>query len=44
LKTDLALTPLRVRGLTRVQLHADLTMLASLGQALERARVTKLAA
>ena len=33
-----ALTPLRVRGLPRVALHADLTMLARLSLALARAR------
>jgi IS5 family transposase len=38
LKHDYGLAPLRVRGLERVQLHADLTMLARLGQALNRAR------
>jgi hypothetical protein len=38
LKTEYGLTPLRVRGLERVQLHADLTMLARLAQALSRAR------
>ena len=38
LKLDYGLTPLRVRGLERVALHADLTMLARLGQALRRAR------
>ena len=38
LKTDWGLLPLRVRGAERVQLHADLTMLARLGQALSRAR------
>jgi hypothetical protein len=35
---------LRVRGIERVQLHADLTMLGRLGQALSRARVMPLAA
>lgn len=30
--------PLRVRGLARVALHADLTMLARLSQGLARAR------
>ncbi len=39
LKHDYGLAPLRVRGLERVQLHADLTMLARLAQALSRARV-----
>jgi transposase len=38
LKHDYGLAPLRVRGLARVQLHADLTMLARLAQALSRAR------
>ena len=38
LKHDYGLAPLRVRGLGRVQLHADLTMLARLAQALSRAR------
>ena len=38
LKHDYGLAPLRVRGLERVALHADLTMLARLGQALSRAR------
>jgi Transposase DDE domain len=38
LKMDYGLAPLRVRGLARVQLHADLVMLARLAQALSRAR------
>jgi hypothetical protein len=38
LKHTFGLAPLRVRGLERVRLHADLTMLARLGQALVRAR------
>ena len=38
LKHDYGLAPLRVRGLERVQLHADLTMLGRLGLALSRAR------
>lgn len=38
LKNHYGLAPLRVRGLARVQLHADLTMLARLAQALSRAR------
>jgi hypothetical protein len=38
LKHDWALLPLRVRGLERVRLHADLTMLAKLSCTLERAR------
>lgn len=37
-KHDFGLSPLRVRGLERVQLHADLVMLGRLGQALMRAR------
>jgi hypothetical protein len=45
LKTSYGLTPLRLRGLARVQLHADLTILARLSQALARAReAEKLAA
>ncbi len=44
LKHDYGLAPLRVRGLARVQLHADLTMLARLSQALSRARAVPLAA
>ncbi len=44
LKHDYGLAPLRVRGLTRVQLHADLTILARLAQALSRARAAPLAA
>jgi len=44
LKHDYGLAPIRVRGLARVQLHADLTMLARLTQALSRARVIPLAA
>jgi len=38
LKHDYGLAPLRVRGLEHVTLHADLTMLARLGQALSRVR------
>jgi len=34
LKTHYGLAPLRVRGLAKVQLHADLTVLARLAQAL----------
>jgi hypothetical protein len=37
LKTYYGLTPIRVRGLAKVQLHADLTILARLSQALLRA-------
>jgi Transposase DDE domain len=45
LKHDYGLAPLRVRGLARVTLHADLVMLGRLGQALSRAReATALAA
>jgi hypothetical protein len=44
LKNHVGLAPLRVRALERVQLHADLTMLARLGQALARARAVPLAA
>jgi hypothetical protein len=39
-----ALLPLRVRGLERVQLHADLTILAKLPCTLARARAVPLAA
>jgi IS5 family transposase len=38
LKHDYGLAPLRNRGIERVGLHADLTMLARLAQALSRAR------
>ena len=44
LKNDWALAPLRVRGLDRVRLHADLTILAKLSCALSRARAAPLAA
>lgn len=44
LKHDYGLAPLRVRGLARVQLHADLTILGRLAQALARARALPLAA
>jgi len=44
LKNDYGLLPLRVRGLERVQLHADITMLARLSQALIRARAVPVAA
>ena len=44
LKHDYGLAPLRVRGFERVQLHADLVMLARLSQALARARAVPLAA
>jgi hypothetical protein len=39
LKHQWGLAPLRVRGMERVQLHADLTILSQLGCALSRARV-----
>jgi hypothetical protein len=38
LKHEWALGPVRVRGLDRVRLHADLTILAKLACALSRAR------
>jgi len=38
LKTDWSLLPLRVRGIERVALHADLTILAKLGCALAKTR------
>jgi hypothetical protein len=44
LKHEWALAPLRVRGLDRVVLHADLTILAKLACALSRARAVPLAA
>ncbi len=44
LKHEYGLAPLRVRGLERVALHADLCMLARLSQALSRARAVPLAA
>jgi IS5 family transposase len=44
LKNEWALLPLRVRGLERVQLHADLTILAKLSCTLARARAVPLAA
>ncbi len=44
LKHEWALLPLRVRGIERVQLHADLTMLGRLSLALARARAVPLAA
>jgi hypothetical protein len=43
-KHDYGLAPLRVRGRERVQLHADLTILARLAQALIRSREVALAA
>jgi Transposase DDE domain len=44
LKNEYGLTPLRTRGLARVRLHADLMMIARLGQALARVRAVPLAA
>jgi hypothetical protein len=44
LKNEYALTPLRTRGLDRVRLHADLVLIARLGQAVARARAVPLAA
>ncbi len=44
LKHGYGLAPLRVRGLAKVQLHVELTMLARLSQALARARAVPLAA
>ena len=42
--TGYGLAPLRVRGIERVALHADLVMLARLASALARARAVPLAA
>ena len=44
LKHEWALLPLRVRGIERVRLHADLTILAKLACALSRVRAVPLAA
>ncbi len=44
LKHEYGLAPLRVRGIERVALHADLVMLARLASALARARAAPLAA
>ena len=44
LKHEWALLPLRVRGIERVKLHADLTILAKLACALARARAVPLTA
>ncbi len=44
LKTNYGLAPLRVRGLERVQLHADLTILGRLALALHRSQEVALAA
>ena len=43
LKHEWALLPLRVRGIERVRLHADLTILAKLACAVSRARAAPLA-
>jgi hypothetical protein len=43
LKHEWALSPLRVRGIERVRLHADLTILAKFSCALARARALPLA-
>jgi transposase len=43
LKHEWALLPLRVRGIDRVQLHADLTILAKLATTLGRARAASAA-
>jgi hypothetical protein len=40
----MAMLPIRVRGLDRVALHADLTILATLSCTLARARAAPLAA
>jgi transposase len=44
LKNEYGLAPLRTRGTDRVRIHASLTMLARLGQALARSRAVSLAA
>ncbi|MGH3066466.1 MAG: transposase [Gaiellaceae bacterium] len=44
LKHEYGLAPLRTRGIGRVRIHADLTMLGRLGQALARTRILRLAA
>jgi hypothetical protein len=44
IKNEYGLAPLRVRGLERVALHADLVMLARLSQALARVRAMPRAA
>ncbi len=44
LKNEWALLPLRIRGLDRVRLHTDLTVLAQLACALADARAAPLAA
>ena len=44
LKHDYGLAPLRVRGMAKVGLHANLTILTRLASALARARAVPLAA
>jgi hypothetical protein len=44
LKHTFGLAAVRVRGIERVRLHADLVIIARLGQALGRARAVSLAA
>jgi hypothetical protein len=44
LKHEWSLLPLRVRGIDRVRLHADLTILAKLATALAMSRAVPLAA
>jgi hypothetical protein len=44
LKHEAGLAPLRVRGIDKVALHADLCILTTLAQALARARAVPLAA
>lgn len=44
LKNERGLSPIRVRGIEKVQLHTDLCILATLAQALSRARAVPLAA
>jgi hypothetical protein len=44
LKHEWGLAPIRVRGIEKVQLHADLVILARLASALARARAVPLAA
>jgi hypothetical protein len=44
MKNEYGLAALRVRGLERVQLHADLMMLARLSQAFSRTRAVPLTA
>jgi hypothetical protein len=44
LKNEAGLAPIRVRGIEKVQLHADLCILATLASALARARAVPLAA